>query len=279
MVIEPITGMQRGKEIISEKEFPSFFIFSTATMIREYFTQYGYQFIGFYSDPDYVVVKDNNLEEAIMTADRDVYHVLNYRTGEVVRRQLPVTDALNCSRSKDVVTIFSPDYEIESSDRGMELIQRDTSNIVLEAEEIRFIDTDKVWVNTFGLEAIYSLSENAYYPLLKKEARVYLGSHPEEFVDVRYGMYITFQNVIRPLSISNPNLLDIISQYPYGQKRGNKFHLLNSPLKYGIFYKNGDFSQIKWYPSVEDRDSVLEELGLLTKKVLEGNHVKIKNIE
>ena len=48
MTIEPVIGIQKRATTISEKEFSSFSIFSTASMLREYFVQYGYQFIGFY---------------------------------------------------------------------------------------------------------------------------------------------------------------------------------------------------------------------------------------
>ena len=65
MTIEPVIGIQKRATTISEKEFSSFSIFSTASMLREYFVQYGYQFIGFYENSkDIIVVKDNNLEEA-----------------------------------------------------------------------------------------------------------------------------------------------------------------------------------------------------------------------
>lgn len=276
MVIEPIIGIQKDGKIISEKEFDSFSIFSTSKMLREYFAQYGYQFIGFfYGDKDIVIVKDNNLEISIMTGNVDVYHAFDYRHNRVVQKKLSTTEALSqsFSRSKKQPCFT---HSIESSQRGMRLIQNVTSTVVLEAEKIMMIDSDKALVSNYGLEFIYSMSEGISYPLMKADSSIYCGKHPENFVDMRFGMCVTFQNRIQTMPAFRFSLLDIVEKYPYGEKIGNRFYLLSCPIRHGIFYKNLDVTNTQWYPSEEDREKVLVELGTAIEDTLQKRPVKVK---
>ncbi len=277
MTIEPVIGIQKKDTTISEKEFPSFSIFSTTQMLRDYFQQYGYRFIGFYGgEENLIVVKDNNPELAAMTGEYNCYRVLDYRTGEIVVSNLNVIDALSNQVSTDKTKVFSFTHSIETTPSSMRLICKATSNTVLEAESMRFISPNILLVNNYGLEFIYSLLETRAYPIMKPDPIVYFGKNPEQFVDMRDGMYLTFQTMIKPLYANYINLLELATMYPYGEKIGNRFKLLNYPIRHGIFYKNADFSQTKWYPSLEERDKVLKELGILVENVLEGNYVKIK---
>ncbi len=280
MTIEPVIGIQKKAATISEKEFSSFSIFSTSAMLREYFVQYGYHFIGFYyGNKDIIVVKDNNLEDAALTGDYNVYHAFCYRSGKIVEKRLSVVDALSNSLHLDEIKIYCFTHCIEASSKSMKLIQKSTSETVLEAESLVFIDNDKVLVNNFGVEGIFSISDNTYYPIVKQEVSIYSGKNPEQFVDMRDGMYVTFQNTIQPINVNNANLLEIVSLYPYGEKLGNKLRLLTYPIRYGIFYQNLDSTLTKWYGSKEERDKILEDLGILVEKTLEGNYVKVKNID
>lgn len=276
MVIEPISGLVKNGEIVSEKEFASFSIFSTAKMLREYFIQYGYQFIGFYcGNEDVIVVKDNNLDVAAMTGDIDVYHAFNYKEGVIVQSRLGVADALVHSHfHSNKQYCFT--HAIESTERGMQLVEKASSTVILEAEMIMFLDGDKVLVSNYGLESIYSLSEGISYPLMKTEPTVYSGKYPDEFVDMRFGMYVTFQSKIQTFPAFRFSLREIVSKYPYGEKIGNRFHLLNYPIKYGIFYKNLNITRTQWYLSEEARDGVLLKLGMLVEDTLDKKYTYVK---
>ncbi len=280
MTIEPVIGIQKRATTISEKEFSSFSIFSTASMLREYFVQYGYQFIGFYENSkDIIVVKDNNLEEAALTGDYNIYHAFHYPSGQIVKKRISIVDVLSNSLHLDGIKIYCFTHYIEKTSNGMKLIEKATSETLLEAEFLAFIDEDKVLVNNFGLEGIYSISERHFYPIMKREPNIYSGKNPELFVDMRDGMYVTFQNTIQPIHVNNANLLEIVSLYPYGEKLGNRLRLLTLPIRYGIFYQNVDTTLTKWYESKEERDKLLEDLGVLVENALERNYVKVKNID
>lgn len=276
MVIEPIIGIQKDANIISEKEFDSFSILSTAEMLREYFLQYGYQFIGFFcDDKDTIVVKDNNLDVSIMTGDVDVYRALDYKNNTIMQNRLTVSDALihSFSRSQKQPCFT---HSIEKTEHGMRLVQNSTSTIILEAEVLQILDSDKVLVRNFGLESIYSLSEGINYPLMKTEPTIYSGKHPEEFVDMRFGMYVTFQHKIQMMPAFRFSLLEIVEKYPYGEKLGNHFHLMSYPIRHGIFYKNLEVTYTQWYSSREEREKVLKELGGIVEGTLKKTYVRGK---
>lgn len=276
MTIEPVIGIKGKKQMVSEKEFSSFSIFSTAQMLREYFTQYGYHVVGFYDkEKEQVVVKDNNLEVALMTGNYNTYRVLNYRTGEVVISKLDITEAANYFFSNDLTKVYSFTHSIEQGENEMRLIHKATSTTVLSAESIMLVSSDLLLVNNYGLESIFCISENQNYPLAKSEKTVYMGNTPNEFVDMRCGMYLTFQNTIQPLQVSSANLFEIVKEYPYGEKTGTCFKLLRLPIKYGIFYQNANTSQTKWYETLEERDKILVELGVLVETTLSGQYVKV----
>lgn len=276
MTIEPVIGIQSKKTTISEKEFPSFSIFSTVQMAREYFTRYGYQFAGFYDDEKkLVIVKDNNFDLSLLTGEYNRYRVLNYRTGEVVLSSVSIVEIAQKFFPKKPMDNYSFTHEIEKIEDGMRLIKKATSEVVLEAELMLFLDQDKVLINNYGLESIFIISDNAAYPFIKPEQIVYMGNQPENFVDIRNGMFLTYQNTIQPVIISHVNLFTLVKKYPYGEKIANHFKLLNLPLRYGIFYSNEDEARTNWYPTLEDRNKVLGELGLLVEDVLEGKHVKV----
>ncbi len=276
MTIEPVIGIQGKNGIVSENDFSAFSVFSTAQMLREYFTQYGYQVVGFYDDnKELVIVKDNNLDLALITGDYNSFRVLNYRTGEIEISRLDITEAASHFFSSDVTKVYSFTHHIDQVDTEMRLIHKATSTTVLEAEFITFLSTDLLLVNSYGLQSIFCISENQSYPIIKREKNIYMGPSPDEFVDMRFGMYLTFQNNIQPLLANSINLLEIVKEYPYGEKRGNRFKLLRLAIKHGIFYKNADTSKTKWYESKEKRDQVLSELGVLVEDTLSGRYVKV----
>lgn len=276
MTIEPVIGIQKRDTTISEKEFPSFSIFSTAQMARDYFTRYGYQFIGFYDEEKtLIIVKDNNYDLSIMTGDYNRYEIVDYRIGKVVISSVPIASIAGKIFSRNSITGYSFTHTIEETEEGMRLVSKATSDILLEAESMTFIDFDKLLINNYGLESIFSISEKVAFPLIKKTERVYVGNEPEQFVDMRYGMFVSYQNTIQPILANSTDLFPIVKKYPYGEKKGTCFKLINLPLRYGIFYSNMDTSRTNWYPTMEDRDKILRELGLLAENVLEGKHVKV----
>ena len=277
MIIEPVVGIQKKDTVLSEKEFPSSSIFSTASMLRDYFKKYGYHFIGFYNDSeDLVVVKDNNQEVSILTGDYDTYQVYNYKTGKVVIRNLNLQTATEKYFPMDKITILSFTHRIESTPSGMRLIHNGLSTTVLEGESMTFFFFFKVLVTNYGLESIYSISEGRNYPLEKAEAYMYIGANSNQFIDMRFDMYVTFRNTIMPVRTKTVDLFDIVRKYPYGERRGTHFMLIASPIKHGIFYQNEDNSYTKWYDSSDERNQVLSSLGILVEKTLAKEPVKVK---
>lgn len=277
MIIEPVVGIQKKDTVLSEKEFLSASIFSTASMLRDYFDKYGYHFIGFYEESeDLVVVKDNNPEVAVMTGDYDVYRVYNYKTGEIVVRLLNVEQAGKNLFATGKRKVLSFTHTIETSDSSMKLIDKNTSLTILEAEFMSFLSSDKVLVINFGFESIYSILDGRSYPLIKDDSHIYIGKDSTQFIDMRFGMYVVFQNTIMPLYANYIDLFDIVKRYPYGEKYNGRFRLLTSPIKYGIFYKNEDNSYMKWYNSSDERNQVLSSLGVLVEETLAKEPVKVK---
>lgn len=282
MIIEPIIGIQKRNSIISEREFQRFSIFSTEQLLREYFNNYGYHFVDFYDiDKNLIVVKNSNPELSILLANFDLYQVIDFKTRKVVIGNFDIKDLKNSNLSfrKNIRTVsltYAFTYSIIEEDNKMRLESKSTSNTILTAEKISFITPDLLLVTNYGLESIFSLIEMSSYPLIKTEEKIYYGKMPEKFLDMRNCMYTAVRNTIHPIFLDFVDLRELVEKYPYGQHANNKFQLLDFPLCHGIFYENGETTFARWYAAKEDRDSVLDKLGIAVTTVLEEEKQKIK---
>ena len=269
--IEPVFGLELRNRVISNREFKRFSIFSTAQVLEEYFKNYGYHFQCFYDeDHELVVVKDCNRELEQLLQNSDNYSVINYKTGEVCARKINISEVLSGTLpEKRKKTLFSFQYRIEEKGRSAILIEKSSSEILLEAEEMYFLDYDKLFYSNYGMEYIYDLQEKVSYPLLKREKRLYVGNHPEEFLDIRKDFYYTFQNAVYPLFLGTIDL--------YTLDEG--FRLFPYFPHYGIYYENGSSKKTNWFPSETDRNQVLEQISISISEILETEKGKQKRID
>lgn len=278
MIIDPILGIQRKDKIISEREFQFFGIFSTAQMLQSYFENYGYHFIGFFDiEHDLIIVKNNNLEIAILTANYDSYRVINYKTSEVVMDHLDLNEvAQNRQNIRNIRDVSFLLYRIEQEAGKSKVVENATSRVMVEAEEITFLTDRLLLLNISGFEIIFDLETMQSYPLMNVDRNIYVGSNPEGFVDMRTGMYRTFQNTIQPILIHLVDLQELVKKHFYGEKTGNRFRLLDNNFRYGILVETETNTRIRWYDSESERNQILEKIGLAVDSFFPENKVKIK---
>lgn len=279
MIIEAIVGIKKMGKLISEREFPLESITSTSQMLQDYFMNYGYQFVGFFDfDKDLIIVKNNNQELSILQANSNLYQVINYKTGTIVMNDVPLStvseNRFPFDKCGKIQPIF---YTIEEESDVKKLVGKTFSDVILEAQDIHFLNDRLVLVRNYGMEILFDLVEKRNYPLHKREKEIYVGRYPENFMDMRSAMYTIFQNTIHPVAIEQVDLKKLVERYPYGEKIKNHFRLLDSEIYYGIFYQNEDKSLQKWYSSKEERDKVLEQLGFFIEKELTDVKVKMKS--
>ncbi len=269
MRIEPVIGLQAKDKIISEREFEHYSIFRTQDQLEAYFQNYGYHFIGFYDEAkDLIVVKNNNKDLEILLANPNMYRVINYRTREVVIENLGVVEALEKSFPKGGCGLLATlKYRIDFREGIYHLVDAASHEALLEAEEMYFLNHRLLFYRNYGMEYLFDTENVQVYPLSNTDQRVYMGRE-EFFVDMRTGMYATSPKVVYTYPVDQSNLRELVRMYPYGEIRGNWFHLLNYPIRHGIFYENEDTSKTKWYSSHQERNDVLTSLGILVEEAL-----------
>ncbi len=275
MRIEPIIGIEKGNRILSEREFEHFSIFSTEEMIRSYLANYGYHFVGIYKEnSELIVVRNCNRELEMFLGCPNLYQVINYKTGEVVVPALSRLEAIVNEFPKDLIGIvMTKAYRIDRKGGKASLIESSQSSPIIEADEMFFINHKSLFYSICGLEYIFDIEEQQVYPLLNQERVIYVG-RDEDFTDMRTAIYATSQNNVHSFPLFSCNIQELIKKYPYGEKRGKLFHLLNGELHYGISYENEEKSHIHWYASEEDRNHLLTELGLTIEETLERPKTK-----
>ncbi len=278
MTIEPILGIQKQDKIISEREFEFFHIFSTKALLENYFKNYGYHFVGFYAEnPEYLVVRNHNYELEVLVGNPNLYRVIEYRTGELIKDNLSMNEVVN-NKFSDRNVSLTPylKYRIEG-DNPVQLIEKANSQVLITADWIRFLSNTIFLYSICGLEYIYDETTHTSYPLMKKESQIYVGKE-EDFVDLRKAMFFYYNNTIQLLSLDCVNLLELVREYPYSEQLGNRMRLLSLPLKYGVFYQHGSMSEIKWFDKEEEQRLLFQEIKQHMEMVFHPETEKQKTI-
>lgn len=276
MIINKIIGIKINGEIISEKRFGEYNIFKIEDALKDYFNRYGYLYCGIFDlENNLLIMRNMNPENQGFINKENIYDIVNYRTSETIKYDIDES-IVDISTKKILYTTFSPYFQVLYRDSSYYLINISTREVVLNADEMSLISSERVVYRKHGIYYILELDTMISYPIIKKEKYMYYINEPIDFVDMRYGMFSKLGNVIATYLITNIEIDSLLEDFKYGMKKNHSFQLLDNQIYFGLDINNGTGNNEMWYDSEIERDEFANKLLTVINNLIEDEKLSRK---
>jgi hypothetical protein len=278
MNVEKIIGIELNGKILSEKRFDEYGISSVEDALSQYFEKYGYKYTCVFDlEEDLLIFQNMNPELQGLLNSRNLFDVVNYKTGEVYINRLDVSDVYTYIRKKRPFIVNSS-YQIFVEEEKYHLFDIRNNTTILQADDMLMISSSTLVYKKHGIYSILDLKTGYKFPVIKKESKMYYRNEPEHFIDMRNGMFYKTDSVFTPIYINNVDLDSLTNYFTYGQKNGKTFHLLDEPIFYGITITDENNTKDLWYSKEEEREEVITQIAETTNLIFEKEKAKQKSI-